>query len=538
MTEGSSSGLNPRRFMSFGKDKEQENPNDAPPIQQSIARNLTDKVYEKRKLGALEVQQLIEDLKNNKDDDKIKAVIQHLINNYADSAQGNSRKGGLIALAATAIGLANEAFKYIPQLVPPVIKCFVDQDTGVRYYACESLYNIAKIARGNILIYFNEIFDHLCKLAADPDTKVRNGAQLLDRLIKDIVTESEGKAFNVEKFIPLLQERVYVINPNCRQFLIAWVVVLDSVPDIELLQYLPKFLDGLFNMLQDSMKDIRLEAEACLAEFLREIKTAKSVDFGSMVKILISHCMSKDEFTRLTALNWVSEFINIGKDILLPFSDKLLGAILPCLSHEVQDIKEAAKKTNESLLKLITSTSQKFDINDVLNTVTLQFLNQYVPTRLASLHWILILHQKAPNQLINFVNEIFPALLKTLSDPSDEVVRQDLEVMAKISLLDEEIYKKLMHSLINLFSTDRQLLENRGALIVRQLSLFISPEKMYVTMATILQVEEDTEFATVIIQSLNMIMLTAPELHEVRATLKNLISSKSDKSKEFFYYPL
>lgn len=149
---------------------------------------------------------------------------------------GNSRKGGLIALAATAIGLSNviihiflliyeEAYKYIPQLVPPVIKCFVDQDTGVRYYACESLYNIAKIARGNILIYFNEIFDHLCKvtnfsfvfdnflqLAADPDTKVRNGAQLLDRLIKDIVTESEGKMFNVEKFIPLLQVYIFFLN--------------------------------------------------------------------------------------------------------------------------------------------------------------------------------------------------------------------------------------------------------------------------------------------------------------------------------------
>lgn len=69
-------------------------------------------------------------------------------------------------------------------------------------------------------------------------------------------------------------------------------------------------------------------------------------------------------------------------------------------------------------------------------------------------------------------------------------MRLDLEVMAKISLLDEEIYKKLMNSLINLFSTDRQLLENRGSLVVRQLSLFIAPEKMYVTMATILEAEE------------------------------------------------
>jgi hypothetical protein len=34
----------------------------------------------------------------------------------------------------------------------------------VRYYACESLYNIAKVARGKTLPYFTEIFDGLCKV--------------------------------------------------------------------------------------------------------------------------------------------------------------------------------------------------------------------------------------------------------------------------------------------------------------------------------------------------------------------------------------
>jgi hypothetical protein len=34
---------------------------------------------------------------------------------------------------------------------------------------------------------------------------VKNGANLLDRLIKDVVTESEE--FDVEKFIPILQAR-------------------------------------------------------------------------------------------------------------------------------------------------------------------------------------------------------------------------------------------------------------------------------------------------------------------------------------------
>ena len=52
----------------------------------------------------------------------------------------------------------------LPELVQPVLVCFEDPDPRVRYYACESLYNIAKIARGAVLVFFNLIFDGLCKV--------------------------------------------------------------------------------------------------------------------------------------------------------------------------------------------------------------------------------------------------------------------------------------------------------------------------------------------------------------------------------------
>lgn len=34
-----------------------------------------------------------------------------------------------------------------------------------RYFACESFYNIAKVCKGEILMYFNEIFDALSKVS-------------------------------------------------------------------------------------------------------------------------------------------------------------------------------------------------------------------------------------------------------------------------------------------------------------------------------------------------------------------------------------
>lgn len=45
-----------------------------------------------------------------------------------------------------------------------MLACFADQDARVRYYACESMYNIAKVAKGEILPFFNDVFDALSKV--------------------------------------------------------------------------------------------------------------------------------------------------------------------------------------------------------------------------------------------------------------------------------------------------------------------------------------------------------------------------------------
>ncbi len=58
-------------------------------------------------------------------------------------------------------------------------------------------------------------------------------------------TPAPRLAFSLAKFVPLLSERIYVISPFTRSHLVSWIMVLDSVPDLELVSYLPEFLDGL-----------------------------------------------------------------------------------------------------------------------------------------------------------------------------------------------------------------------------------------------------------------------------------------------------
>ena len=116
---------------------------------------------------------------------------------------------------------------------------------------------------------------------------LQSGANLLDRLVKDIVTDSDS--FDIENFIPLLQKHIGRPKPYIRQLLVSWLTVLDAVPDINLLDYLPEFLDGLFKMLSDTNKEIVQSAGNVLNEFLSEIKSADVVEFGPMVIILVSN---------------------------------------------------------------------------------------------------------------------------------------------------------------------------------------------------------------------------------------------------------
>jgi len=87
-------------------------------------------------------------------------------------------------------------------------------------------------------------------------------------------------AFSLPKFIPLLQERIHVINPFTRTFLVSWVTLLDTIPDLELVSYLPAFLGGLFKFLSDPNRDVHVATQGALERFLNEIKRIAKIKRG------------------------------------------------------------------------------------------------------------------------------------------------------------------------------------------------------------------------------------------------------------------
>jgi len=114
-------------------------------------------------------------------------------------------------------------------------------------------------------------------------------------------------------------------------------------------------------------------------------------------------------------------------------------------------------------------------------------------------------------------------------------------------------FNKFIVSLLGLFSTDKQLLEDRGSFIIRyekytisgipnsfngwkipniyvskikilgrQLCVLLSAKAIYRTISEILLNEDNCKFATVMVETLNTILLTSSELFELRTQLKEL----------------
>ncbi len=522
---------------------------------------------------------------------------------------------------------------------------------------------------------------------------MKNGSELLDRLVKDIVSESASTyvsvlqttdealsspksskasiassstslptAFSLARFIPLLKERIYVINPFTRTFLVLWINLLDSIPDLELVHYLPAFLGGLINFLNDGNKDVYVATQGVLEQFLNEIKkvarikrglaesrkessgdrakdsdssdsasirTDRSlneksgivngedggaqdekrgqgdddwvpgqdvqVDHSRILEILVAFLdpasgkyqfkflarmrsrMVADDKTKLTALRWIDTFFEICPEDILAFVPRLLSQVLPAMASGSDLVRQDANRVNHSLMDHIASLPDEnipentrppppsriptgtlkeptgalkeadskarrsstptpkppqaneadcevkkdeeapaltppsssptqpkpvtdLDYTAAVGSLTLHFLNEHEATRVAALGWLIMLHKKAPQKVLATNDGTFPALLKTLSDPAENVVTRDLQLLSQISKNSEDGYfTSFMVNLLQLFATDRKLLETRGNLIIRQLCVSLSAERIYRTLADCLEKDEVTKFHCVVL---------------------------------------
>jgi vacuole morphology and inheritance protein 14 len=68
-----------------------------------------------------------------------------------------------------------------------------------------------------------------------------------------------------------------------------------------------------------------------------------------------------DEIQQSTALRWLADFLNFAHEVMVPFTPRLIPAILPNLAHHVTMIQSAAIRTNKLLLNVIQNLPSPTD---------------------------------------------------------------------------------------------------------------------------------------------------------------------------------
>lgn len=333
----------------------------------------------------------------------------------------------------------------------------------------------------------------------------------------------------------LLRERIYVKNSYVRQFLVSWLRVLESEPNIDVVSHISDLLDGLFQILDDNNPEIKKMCEVLLGDLLKEITNPRleQAKYDAMINIILVHAANNsDDSIQYIAMIWLKELINIVGDHSLYFMPGILNVILPCLSFSDDSFKgktkDVAKLINAILGGLIdvsrvpkekaTNVTDHLAIDKVIETLS-RFMNtpsdqQNVNTTIESLRWILHFVNKQPDAILARVDDFFLILISFLSDSSKEVVDYDLQILAKLSTSQyfintnkqsdylkvsfpkyNDYFTKFLTQLLDLFRNDLNLRYEKGSNMIKKLCDLLNSEDMFRMLAEILSNETDPEFA-------------------------------------------
>ena len=300
-------------------------------FQQSISAavlvSLAHKRYERRRLAAMEIEKVVRGLVQQGELDRVRAILLLLSDDYVRSTSEDARKGGVVALAASAIGLkkadetAPEVIELRDIILASVVHACQDHSQRVRYYATESLFNVVKVLPSLAVQHFFILFEILRSLYADVDLDVRSGAELLDKKLKEVIIGAINAGnFSADACVPLFARFVHMKNKPTKRLTLTWLhEFVSQLLGAPILEFLHLFLSDVFGMVADPNQSIRDLALSFLQSVLPKLLennedfedgSSARVDFDKILQSLVTTMEHPDPFVRKVAMLWMTRIID------------------------------------------------------------------------------------------------------------------------------------------------------------------------------------------------------------------------------------
>ncbi|KAG0673543.1 hypothetical protein C6P40_002751 [Pichia californica] len=143
-----------------------------------------------------------------------------------------------------------------------------------------------------------------------------------------------------------------------------------------------------------------------------------------------------------------------------------------------------------------------------------------------------MLQKKNPAKFMEFNDNIFITLLKTLNCSNEKIINKVLDLLSRISnQSDDKYFNNFMIDLLDLFKNDSKLLDSKSDFIIKKICKSLNSERVYNSLSKVLlkkfsNENQDSKFVSIMIQILNNNLIIAPELIDLRKKLINNLNNK------------
>lgn len=397
--------------------------------------NLTDKIYEKRKLGGIEVEAIVK-LMGSDDEAGVLRLVDKITTELLNSSEPYHKEGGAMALSGVAVALGTTKIPNIVDIITaPIVEVLKkDNSSQTKYYALEALYNVMKVSKDHMFALFCVIFEICCRLISEKDTAIKSAVSLVDSLLKDIFIEfyEPGKV-DMKRFVSILNSHVRTTDPTARQFIISWITLLESLPSVNLLSYSTLFISGLLEYLADPLRGISSSASSLLSFFERDIaqKRIPSIDYNELTKSIyksIQIITNKNMFASAAAKTPDPTYYNQGMTRMNGFFRNAPRTPRAKRSLYGRAATSTSKKTANSPLgntnTSIAERNEKSEKRDLVLVTAMQLLETLIDT--------------ARDEIVDCMPSILSVILPYLSDKPNKVSSEAAALNQQLLLFVKE----------------------------------------------------------------------------------------------------
>lgn len=195
----------------------------------NVCKALAEKQMETKRKGAKEIEELIrfyQEKELSVAREQTTSMLNILLAEFLESQNRDIQIGGLIGVLGAARGLQENLKYYLGQIMVPVLKKFSEtQETTLRYYAAECIYNLCILAPAGVKCLLDELLGLVFALWKDGDARLARPASITDTLVRDL-TAKYATQQQVLSLLSQVTAEAGAKSSSAPTYLIPWLDLL------------------------------------------------------------------------------------------------------------------------------------------------------------------------------------------------------------------------------------------------------------------------------------------------------------------------